>query len=277
MLTQLDANPSEDTTFFLYSVKNGQAVDMQATLNALFGGTTSGTNNRTSPFSTSTTGNRTTGGVGSTSGFGTGGGFGGGGGGGLGGGGGGGFGGGGGGGFGGGGGGGGFGGNNRTTAGTSTFGGGFGNTGNRAGGGASSLTGAVADLIGQVYVVADQDTNSLLVATATKYETQVRTIIDQLDRPVAQVLIKVLIAEVTHDNSDDLGLDFSVLNIGANGKGAEGGVNLGNAAANAANGGLAISFMESNVTATLHALASTNKLDVLSRPTSWPPTISRRR
>jgi general secretion pathway protein D len=41
---------------------------------------------------------------------------------------------------------------------------------------------------------------------------------------------------------------------------------LGNSAANTANGGLAVSLLESNVTATLHALAVNNKIDVLSRP-----------
>ena len=58
---------------------------------------------------------------------------------------------------------------------------------------AVGVLGAAAALIGQVEVVADQDTNSLLVATATKYEDQVRQIIKELDRPVPQVMIKVLI------------------------------------------------------------------------------------
>ena len=36
---------------------------------------------------------------------------------------------------------------------------------------------ATAELQGQVYVVADPDTNSLLVATATKYQERVKEII----------------------------------------------------------------------------------------------------
>jgi len=76
---------------------------------------------------------------------------------------------------------------------------------------------------------------------ASKYEDQVKDIITELDRPVPQVLIKVLIAEVTHDNSDDLGLDFSVLNLRPSGNGQSLVSNLGNAAANTANGGLAVS------------------------------------
>jgi general secretion pathway protein D len=159
--------------------------------------------------------------------------------------------------------------------------GGFAGGGFAGGGGGSSAlsNGALANLIGQVYVVADQDTNSLLVATATKYQDQVRQIIDALDRPVGQVLIKVLIAEVTHNDSDDLGLDFSAMNTrgapsttvpGFAGQSVAPGSavvsNLGSAAQQHANGGLAVNILEGNFTATLHALATAGKLDVLSRP-----------
>jgi general secretion pathway protein D len=144
---------------------------------------------------------------------------------------------------------------------------------NRLGGGLGGLRGlsaplqqAINELTGKVLVVADPDTNALLVTTASKYERQVRKIIEVLDQPVPQVLIKVLIAEVTHDNSDDLGLDFSVLNTRASGNGQKIGSTFGNAAAGAANGGLVVSVLESQVQATLHALATAGKLDVLSRP-----------
>jgi general secretion pathway protein D len=91
----------------------------------------------------------------------------------------------------------------------------------------------------------------------------VRRIIDDLDHPVQQVLIKVLIAEVTHDNTDDMGLDFSVLNVRPSGNGESAGTTFG--APSPANG-LVVNLLESNVTATLHALAIRGKLDVLSRP-----------
>jgi general secretion pathway protein D len=117
--------------------------------------------------------------------------------------------------------------------------------------------------------VADQDTNSLLVATATKYEQQVRTVIDELDRRVPQVLIKVLIAEVDHDNTLDFGTDFSILNLRPSGNGQKLGSTLGAAAAAASSTtppGMVVSILEDNLTATLQALAQENKLDVLSRP-----------
>ncbi len=183
---------------------------MAATLNALFGGsgtTPSTSNNQRNQYGTATGNpvsgsNRSSvgglgGGIGTSFGGGTGGGLGGyGGGGGL-----------------------GSSNSNRNT-GTSSL------TANRGISGVPGLTGGangaaaesgLAQLIGQVYVVPDQDTNSLLVATATKFEPQVREVIAKLDRPVPQVLIKVLIAEVTHDNSQDLGVDFSGLNLGTGG------------------------------------------------------------
>jgi len=176
---------------------------------------------------------------------------------------------------------------------------------------ASANATGVAALIGQVLVVADSDTNTLLIATASKYKQQVLDVIAQLDRPVPQVLIRALIAEVTHDNGDQVGVDFSVLNLrsttsgsnsttteAANGStvtssGQNGvpyptnlqtgypltttfvqtnvgqtiGTNLGTAAAAAATpSGLVLAMLESNVQATIMALETEGKLDVLSRP-----------
>ena len=73
----------------------------------------------------------------------------------------------------------------------------------------------------------------------------------------------MLIAEVTHDRSDDLGVDWSILNLS---KGLSGGSTVGNIASATANGGLAITLAESQLSTTFHALAVAGKLDVLSRP-----------
>ena len=121
---------------------------------------------------------------------------------------------------------------------------------------------AVNELTGEVFVVADLDTNSLIVTTAAKYEKEVREIIAELDRPVPQVLIKVLVAEVTHDNNADFGVDFSILNAQrSNGHGQTFKQTFGQPGS-----GLVVSFVEANLNATLHALAVQGKLDILSRP-----------
>ena len=242
----LDTNPASEQTMFIYRLRNAQSANLQTVLNTLFGNTTG-----TSGFGSSTTGNRTGGSTGNRSSFG----------------------------------GGGFGGSSGGLGGGSSLGGGstFGNTGssinrnstgntgnrlggNLGGGGANSQMRPQTELTGEVYVVADTDTNSLLVTAPYKYKDQVVEIIKSLDHPIAQVLIKVLIAEVTHDNTADFGVDFSILNQRPSGKGLVVGQTLGNSSSYAANGGLAVSLLEGNLQATLHALATQGKLDVLSRP-----------
>jgi general secretion pathway protein D len=129
--------------------------------------------------------------------------------------------------------------------------------------GPAIASGTATDLAGQVYVVADVDTNSLLVMTASANFERVKAILAELDRAVPQVLIKVLIAEVTHDESLDVGAEFSVLNIRSGGKGYTVGTDFSVAAQT---GGLVLKLMESDVTAAIRAIAGTAKLDVLSRP-----------
>jgi general secretion pathway protein D len=249
ILAVIDKDPVVDQVIYSYRVKNGQAVDMAATLNTLFGSPlSSNTQSKGSTYSSST-GNRTSTGFGSSSG--SSGGFG--------------------------------GGSSNSFGGTS-----LGSSSNRNSTGSSSNsnqnrsgssgtpgtsgttgTGTTSDLVGQVEVVADSDTNSLLIVTATRFKPDVDKIITELDRAVPQVLIKVLIAEVTHDRSDDLGVDFSSLNLS---KGLSYGLNEGNAAAaqalvaNGGGSGLTVNLVESQITSTFHALATAGKLDVLSRP-----------
>ena len=72
-----------------------------------------------------------------------------------------------------------------------------------------------SDLTGQVYIVADNDSNSLMVLTPQKNFDRVKSVIGDLDKPVRQVVIKVLIAEVTHEKTRDVGTDSSILTNGA--------------------------------------------------------------
>ncbi|MCX5672294.1 MAG: type II secretion system secretin GspD, partial [Planctomycetota bacterium] len=257
VVKELDANPTEEQAVFFYPLKNATAVNIEGVLNSIFGwsGTTTGraTTQRQSLSMPGRTGSNTgsrgiggsssgrsgAGGMGS-SGMGSGG----------------------------------FasGGMGSSGAGASrfgsggTFGGGMG--AGMQGRGSSRISpttaSAASDLAGQVYVVADADTNSLLVTAATKNFDKIKEILADLDRPVPQVLIKVLIAEVTHDNSLDLGAEFSILNMNAAGtKGEKYGTDFSVAAQT---GGLVVKLLHDDYTATLRALATTGKLDVLSRP-----------
>jgi len=117
--------------------------------------------------------------------------------------------------------------------------------------------------LGDVYVVADEDTNSLLVMAASKHFDRVKEMLADLDRPVPQVLIKVLIAEVTHDKSLDIGAEFSALNLRVGDRGTKFFTDLGVAAQSE---GLIFSLVEKNVEVALRALETVGTLDVLSRP-----------
>jgi len=115
---------------------------------------------------------------------------------------------------------------------------------------AAETTGA--ELYGQVYVVADEDTNSLLIMTSSKNFEKAKGLLAKLDRPIPQVLIKVLIAEVTHSDENDLGTEFSILNLGGT--------------LHSETGTGPVYGFDGTLSATLRAWQEEGKLEVLSRP-----------
>jgi general secretion pathway protein D len=239
VVQQLDSNPASEQTVYIYHLKNAQAQTVQDVLNYLFNGAIG-------PSVAGAENSNGFNGVSSLGGFGGGG------------------------------------GNSGGIGGSSRGGlGGFGSitnnargsTGSRStnAGGRSSGVGqlspaaqqAAQSLAGQVTIIADPDTNSLLIRTAPKNYPDIQLILHDLDRAVPQVLIKVLVAEVTHDNNIDIGAEFAALNLRANGNGSKAATDFG---LKQATGGLTATVLETNFQATLHALESMGKLDVLSRP-----------
>jgi general secretion pathway protein D len=266
MIAELEKDPANPNAVFIYHLKNADATNLAGVLNNVFSatGSTSGTNynpsssSRTtgtssSPFGSSSGSSRNT--FGSSSGSSS------------------------------------FGLNNSSRTSSSTLTRPGTTTGGPSGSG-STLgsrgqpgmgTGSTSDLLGQVFVVPDTATNSLVVTTASKNFKQVTKIIDDLDHAVPQVLIKVLICEVTHTNTVDLGVEFSGLNLsGANavqglsvgqqvtntpvieGKGESGASSFN--VVNNTTGGFLFKLDEKYVTAAVHALSQLNKVNVLSRP-----------
>ncbi|MBN2377627.1 MAG: type II secretion system secretin GspD [Sedimentisphaerales bacterium] len=150
----------------------------------------------------------------------------------------------------------------------STGGGGRGGTGGRGGfsgqrGTSSALSAAAGDLVGQVYFEADTDTNSILAIAASKHFDKIKNILEQLDKPVPQVLIKVLLAEVTHDSSLDLGVEFSMLNLRTGGGSTSSTTDFGLGSIST---GLVINTLEGDFDVILRALETQGKLNILSRP-----------
>jgi type II secretion system protein D len=61
----------------------------------------------------------------------------------------------------------------------------------------------------EVAIVADQESNTLLLSASPRFFDEIRKIIDQLDEQRPQVLIQVLLAEVTLDSLGELGLEWT--------------------------------------------------------------------
>lgn len=114
----------------------------------------------------------------------------------------------------------------------------------------------------EVYLESDDDTNSVIVMTSSKNYEKIKKIIDDLDIPTPQVLIKVLIAELTTTDGSDVGVAWSLLTQQSN----------GNSQLNKFDytplptEGLTSQIIAGDLTVTLRALQEAGKLNVLSRP-----------
>lgn len=128
---------------------------------------------------------------------------------------------------------------------------------------AATGSSGAADLVGQVTAVASEDTNTLLVLTPEKNFERLTEILNELDRPVPQVLIRVLISEVTYDDSLDLGVEFEAINIGST---TNDNVSTNFNLFESTLGLNYLLFDAGNFSMAVRALEATGQFDVLSRP-----------
>ncbi|MDP6542500.1 MAG: secretin N-terminal domain-containing protein [Phycisphaerae bacterium] len=119
----------------------------------------------------------------------------------------------------------------------------------------------------EVAIVAEETTNTLLLSASPRYFKTISAMIDELDQPLPQVLIKVLLAEVTLTGRSDLGFewDHSARN-GSNGTVRRVGTNFGVAGSFNTSGGFRFSLSGGDIDLFLHALQTEGRLEVLSRP-----------
>lgn len=144
----------------------------------------------------------------------------------------------------------------------------------------ASVSGEI-QVLGQTKIIADERTNSLLIFASKEDMKMIKDIVSKLDVVLAQVLIESVIMEVSLDSSQTIGVSYLQRNptqIGDfTGKGA---LKNGNflqfenfalgAATNAASG-LASGFsylgrVGDDLDITVQAIASRNRINVLSRP-----------
>lgn len=116
---------------------------------------------------------------------------------------------------------------------------------------------------GAAHFETDPDSKTLIVTTDAETNETIRKIIETLDRPVPQALIKVLFLEVTHGNDLDLGTDIRYENSKDNGDQTLIKTLFG--AASFGEGGT-IAVLENDLQVTLSALAEVSEMEVLSRP-----------
>ncbi len=115
---------------------------------------------------------------------------------------------------------------------------------------------------GTVQIIADPANNALLIRTNPRNIETIMAVVRELDRPRRQVMIKVFIAEVTLDDTMEMGVDFTYQDTSRSRVqtyGMDFGVSLERT-------GLTYSYVSNNIDAFLRALQATTRLDVISRP-----------
>ncbi len=118
---------------------------------------------------------------------------------------------------------------------------------------------------GEVVIIPDENTNSLLIRTDPRNVEQLQQIIAELDKAPAQVLIQVLLAEREVDKSKELGVEFTNYDLDRAAGGSDAILGYQFGLPRPAEG-LSYSLVSDNVEAYLVALEREGKLNILSRP-----------
>lgn len=143
------------------------------------------------------------------------------------------------------------------------------------------LTGSLArELEQEVTVVGDEKSNKLVISASPRYMDTVAQIVEELDSAPPQVMIQVLLAEVTIDDAREFGIDVSIGGVLSEGEGVADIVNRSKIGGDgfafqklAAGAGVATALGVPNfaIASTdfgllIRALQEQGKLEVLSRP-----------
>jgi general secretion pathway protein D len=157
-------------------------------------------------------------------------------------------------------------------------------------------------LLGDATIQVDPETRSIVIVTDEDTHRELAGVIKTLDQPKPQVLIKVVFVEVTYNNGSDIGVEGSyTFNLGKGPTGATTGTNTNTTTTNSTNAttgatttnvnaitettsalasagsafsslfgapaqGSFVRLMTDDWSATLHALETKGKVEILSRP-----------
>ena len=135
-------------------------------------------------------------------------------------------------------------------------------TGREPRGKTSRKSGYGAGLMGDAVIQFDQETGSLIVITDQETNNQIQKIVENLDKPVPQVLIKVLFLEITHTKGLDLGVEGSYK---SDSEDEEDTIQTIFGLASETRGGF-YKILEEELEVVIRALAEKTRLEILSRP-----------
>lgn len=130
----------------------------------------------------------------------------------------------------------------------------------------------IHNLNGNVTVIPDVNSNSIIIVTNPENMEIVREIIGKLDQVPPQVMIETVIAEATLDNTDKFGLEYAlnlqrIFGIGGSTATVNQGFGLQSAGAGASpNQGLSVTLNAGQLSAFLNAEQTDNKFKVLDTP-----------
>jgi type II secretion system protein D len=117
----------------------------------------------------------------------------------------------------------------------------------------------------EVAIVAETNSNTLLLSASPRFFGELTNLIVRLDQPRPQVLIQVLLAEVTLDSTQDLGVEWNITKTVENAKVATG-TDLGVLNDLKTLGGFSTAVTGSDYNFLIRALQNDGRLEVLSRP-----------
>lgn len=127
-----------------------------------------------------------------------------------------------------------------------------------------------SSMIGQLRIVPVWRQNALLVAAPPEYSAAILKLIERLDQPGRQVLISAIIAEISTEDAESLGLRWSSQSITPNN--ADNSISVGSNASGTSNNFARSLFdtsvlnVNTNVNALLQALAQNTNVSILSEP-----------
>ncbi len=132
----------------------------------------------------------------------------------------------------------------------------------------STSSGAYGREMGDAIVEYDPETGSLIIITDEETDQDIARVIQMLDRPTPQVLIKVLFLEITYNKSYDFGTDLNRIGYLAENDAkyrSEFGLPVQIMSQTGMDGAF-VRILKDEIDATLHALKMDGELEILSRP-----------